>query len=136
MKKRYEVTGMMEWHPVFKVGRSHLQVSFTGGNLCGGASSPAAFETADPVVQKVIESSGYYKSKRIRLSRTWGEPPAKEEPKKPRCLEYNSVDDLQEHLHYDYKIPLSLLQGEEACLREAAKRDIQLVKKPPLKTED
>ena len=67
MKKRYEVKGMMEWHPVFKVGRGSLHVSFTGGHLCGGARTSASFETSDPVVQKVIEGSEPFRSKRIRL---------------------------------------------------------------------
>ena len=67
MKKRYEVKGMMEWHPVFKIGRGTLQVSFTGGYLCGGARTSASFETSDPVVQKVIECSKPYRSQKIRL---------------------------------------------------------------------
>ena len=56
--KRYEVRGMMEWHPEFRVGRTRLKVAFTGGHLSAGGCTPAVFETADPVVQKVIESSG------------------------------------------------------------------------------
>lgn len=60
--KRYEVRGMMEWHPEFRVGRSRLTVPFTGGHLCGGACTPASFETADPVVQIVIEQSAYFRS--------------------------------------------------------------------------
>lgn len=66
-KKRYEVMGMMEWHPEFKVGRTRLQVSFTGGHECSGAHTPAVYETTDPVVQAVIERSNAYISGRIRL---------------------------------------------------------------------
>ena len=67
MKKRYDVRGMMEWHPEFRVGRTRLQVSFTGGHLCGGACTPASFETSDAVVQKVIEDSAAYRSGLISI---------------------------------------------------------------------
>lgn len=69
MRKRYEVTGMMEWHPVFNVGRTRLRVSFTGGHLCGGGTTPAVFETSDPVVQAVIEGSAAFRGNKIRLGR-------------------------------------------------------------------
>lgn len=68
-KKRYDVRGMMEWHPVFSAGRSRLQVSFTGGHLCGGASTPASFETEDPVVQAIIEGSKAFKTGRITIGK-------------------------------------------------------------------
>lgn len=64
--KTYEAPGMMEWHPVFKVGRMRLQLPFVGGHFCGGASSCATFTTGDPVVQMIIESSEAWKSGRIR----------------------------------------------------------------------
>lgn len=70
MRKRYEVRGMMEWHPLFEAGRARLHVAFTGGHLGDGCSVPAAFETGDPVVQRVIESSKEFRSGRIRLART------------------------------------------------------------------
>ncbi len=66
-RKRYEVMGMMEWHPEFMVGKTRLQISFTGGHLCSGAHTPAVFETADPVVQKIIERSEAFRSRRIRI---------------------------------------------------------------------
>ncbi|MBO5445672.1 MAG: hypothetical protein J5995_10085 [Muribaculaceae bacterium] len=72
MKKRYEVSGMMEWHPVFCIGRTRMRVSFTGGHLCGGGTTPASYETDDPVVQAVIEGSAEFRRKRIRLA--WSRP--------------------------------------------------------------
>lgn len=81
-KKRYEVKGMMEWHPVFAVGRARLQVSFTGGYLGDGCSTPAAYETGDPVIQHVIEHSDAFRKGRIRLAWSRGRTapsPAKKE---------------------------------------------------------
>lgn len=66
--KRYEVRGMMEWHPMFAAGKARIQVSFTGGHLGEGCVTPARYETSDPVVQKVIENSSAFKSGRIRLA--------------------------------------------------------------------
>lgn len=68
MKKRYEVKGMMEWHPMFVAGRARVRVSFTGGHLGEGCVSPARFETSDPVVQRLIEKSAAFRSGRIRLA--------------------------------------------------------------------
>lgn len=73
-KKRYEVRGMMEWHPVFVAGKARVQVSFTGGYLGDGCSTPARFETADEVVQRVIENSDAFRKGRIRLAAAWGTP--------------------------------------------------------------
>lgn len=74
MKKRYEVSGMMEWHPVFNIGRTRMRVPFTGGHLCGGGITPATYETSDPVVQAVIEDSAAFRSKRIRLAWSRNDP--------------------------------------------------------------
>ncbi len=65
--KTYEAPGMMEWHPVFVVGRTRLQLPFVGGHFCGGATCAATFQTSDPVVQKIIENSVAFKSDKIVL---------------------------------------------------------------------
>lgn len=123
----------MEWHPVFKVGRSRLQISFTGGNLCGGAATAASFETSDPVVQRVIEDSDYFQNGKIRLARTWDETPQKKEPQKIIAqLEYTDIGNLRDSLHYDYKLPILKLKDEESCRKEAEKLGIQLIKKASL----
>ena len=76
MKKRYEVRGMMEWHPVLRAGRGRVKVSFTGGHLAEGCVTPASFTTSDAVVQRVIENSQYFRTGRIRL----GSQQADDEP--------------------------------------------------------
>lgn len=44
-------------------------MSFTGGHLCGGACTPASFETEDPVVQAIIEGSKAFKTGRITIGK-------------------------------------------------------------------
>ncbi len=133
--KKYEVRGMMEWHPAFKVGRSHIQVSFTGGHLCAGGCTPASFETADPVVQKVIESSAAFKSKRIIVGLK-KELPAPTEPSGTQAstqpafvFEYENIKDVYAFLEDVKGVSPSLLNDEESCHREAAKLGIKLKKK-------
>ncbi|MDE5997619.1 MAG: hypothetical protein K2G77_05340 [Muribaculaceae bacterium] len=151
-RKRYEVRGMMEWHPVFKVGRSSLRVSFTGGHLCGGASTPAYYETADPVVQTVIESSAEFRSKRIRLAmEKFITEPVKEPvcpvrantdsvnpdtPGSPSAIfEYTKEEDIYEYLEQKKGIPVEQLCDMDSCFLEAERLGVTLVKKTSVATD-
>ena len=149
MKKRYEVRGMMEWHPEFKVGRTRLQVPFTGGHLCGGASTPAVFETADPVVQAVIEGSAAYKIKRIRLAAVIddGNPgmerllPGRQNAdacnadeghpgsSPSMTFEYTDTEEIFEFLRYQKDVPQSRLMTPDSCFVEAERLGIELKRK-------
>lgn len=68
MRKTYEVRGMMEWHPMFKAGRTRIRVSFQGGHMCAGGATAATYATSDPVVQAVIERSEAFRKGKIRLA--------------------------------------------------------------------
>lgn len=59
----------MEWQVLIPVGKGHMKVNFTGGTLLGMGSAPAIYTTANPVVQTIIENSGYFQSGRIYLQR-------------------------------------------------------------------
>lgn len=155
MIKRYEVSGMMEWHPVFNIGRTRMRVSFTGGHLCGGGTTPAAYETADPVVQAVIENSAAFRSKRIRLACSRPAPrdnstaasaamplphhatvvlsathsataPKKEQVKVFETMEFESLEDVSDYLHFKRQIPTSRLIDLESCKHEAQKIGIEI----------
>ena len=123
-KKRYEVRGMMEWHPEFAAGRTRVRVSFTGGHLCGGCVTPAVFETSDPVVQAVIERSEAFSSKRIRLAP--GCRPMERGQKAPVKMDFNNLETATEMLHYDKGVPLSQLMDEESCIREGRKLGLEI----------
>ena len=151
MKQRYEVAGMMEWHPVFHAGRTRVRVSFTGGHLCGGGMTPAVFETSDPVVQAVIERSEAFRSGRIRRAwsrsddakdsggNAWHRPVAEA----PRCaeavvrkavkdpgvsetVEFDSLDKAQDFLQFKKHVPTSRILDIDSCIREAAMLGITL----------
>ena len=122
----------MEWHTEFRVGRGRLQVSFTGGHLCGGASSPASYETSDPVVQKVIESSGAFRSGRIRLSmqsQVMGRRlpdllPTPDTSLTP--IEFKDLDEAGDFLQHTKGIPLERLVTLDQCLAEAKRLGLDL----------
>ena len=141
-RKKYEVRGMMEWHPEFKVGRTRLQVSFTGGHLCGGACSPAVFETSDPVVQAVIEKSAPFRSGKIRVGAVREEADDMKKPddkgetvptvavtEKQFELEYEDIEEVFEFLNHAKGVPLARLSTNESCFEEAKRLGIILKKK-------
>lgn len=119
----------MEWHPEFRVGRGRLKVSFTGGHLCGGASTPAAYVTSDPVVQKVIESSAAFRQGRIRLVMEGGHPDRRPVGPTDCVFEYRNLDDLSDFLQFKKGVPLERLSSEEQCFMEAEKLGVVLKKK-------
>lgn len=153
MKKRYEVRGMMEWHPEFVVGRSRVKVSFTGGQLCSGCSSPAVFETSDPVVQLVIERSSAFRIGRIKLTKEKGHScpqPSSEQAAQSRAvrqmatavesdesigkdslrgadMKFGKMEDAVEFLHYKKGVPLAALMDGESCVVEGRKLGINIV---------
>ncbi len=129
-RKKYVVAGMMEWHPIFKTGRTRLQVSFTGGHLCGGACTPASYETSDPVVQAVIEHSEAFRNGKIKIGtqRVIKEKsPVSADP--PIEFEYEDIEEVYEYLHNVKEIPLSRLNTTDSCFVEAGKIGVVLKKK-------
>lgn len=79
-KVTYGVAGLIDWNAKIPVGKASLSVHFTGGALTKYGVTPAEFATADPVVQHIIEHSGYYTSGRIstlRVSEVCAPPGAK-----------------------------------------------------------
>ncbi|MDE5813330.1 MAG: hypothetical protein K2H72_03500 [Muribaculaceae bacterium] len=149
MKKRYDVKGMMEWHTEFKVGRSRLQVSFTGGHMCGGASTPASFETSDPVVQAIIEGSPAFKNGRIRVGSVTQTASTDRQPQPPSAessasvvaeqpaegsgaasqttvVEYKTKTGASDFLQFEKGIPIERLLTAEDCIAEARKIGIDL----------
>lgn len=127
MKKTYEVPGMMEWHPVFKTGRVRMTVAFTGGHLCGGASTPASCETSDPVVQAVIENSGAFRSGRIRVA--MGQQPSPTRRKSTEVFEYSTEEEIYDFLEKKKGVPLERLCNKDSCYTEAKRLDIILKKR-------
>lgn len=133
MKKKYEVPGMMEWHPEFRIGRTKVQIPFTGGHTCGGASTSACYETSDPVVQAIIEGSAPYRGGRIRLKGQSKEKEHNSSCKKGAgnaCVfEYTDIEDVYDFLQREKGIPLDLLCSSDSCFKEAKKLGITLKKK-------
>lgn len=69
IRKTYAVTGLMEWQCRISNGKAHLNILFTGGTLTGFGQTPALYTTDNPIFQRIIEGSGYFKNGRITLYR-------------------------------------------------------------------
>lgn len=122
---------MMEWHPVIKAGRSRIRVTFEGGHFSGSGQTPATFETWDPVVQRVLESSEHFKSGRIRLAH--GFKKENQVNKNQSAYQKNSgemvfdtLSNAREYLIANKKIKRSLLMSQEDCIEEAAKAGLRI----------
>lgn len=69
--KRYGVKGLMEWQCTIKSGKARFSFHFSGGTLTGYGVTPAVYETANPLLQQVIESSNYFKTGKITSLESW-----------------------------------------------------------------
>lgn len=78
--KTYCVEGFIDWQCQIPVGRARATIHFSGGAMTAYGVTPATYSTGDPVKQKIIENSEFYKKGRIKLLRKTGEP----DPVKPR----------------------------------------------------
>lgn len=68
-RKTYGVNGLMEWDTAIPVGKAIMKVHFSGGSLTGYGVTPATFTTEDPIKQRIIENSDYFKSGKIVVVR-------------------------------------------------------------------
>lgn len=63
----YGVFGLTEWQVLIPAGCAKVRVRFTGGSLSGYGVTPATFETSNPYIQRLIQNSPEFRSRRIRL---------------------------------------------------------------------
>lgn len=68
-KKTYGVSGLMEWSAMIPAGSARMHIHFSGGALTGYGVTPAEYSTDDLLVQRIIESSDYFKTGKIQLLR-------------------------------------------------------------------
>jgi len=67
MRNTYGVKGLMEWECQIRNGKTLLHVTFTGGTQTEYGVTPAKYSTDNPVIQRIIENSDYFKRGRITL---------------------------------------------------------------------
>lgn len=132
-KKVYGVIGMMEWHALIPIGKSSLNVKFTGGTLTGYGVTPAKYTTSDAVIQKMIENSEYFKNGRIKLLRVLETMEPKKEmvvetkkiditsadEKELETVEVTSLDDAKEYLKDRFNVSWNKLKSKSAIIETA-----------------
>lgn len=137
--KKYGATGLMEWMCSIAVGGASFSFPFTGGMLNGYGMTPATYVTSNPVYQRIIEDSGYFRSGKIRLLSSSG---AEAEPGRPGkaaeepvpveastaepaggTVEYAEVKNSQQAkavlMGQPYRVALPELSNKESILRKA-----------------
>lgn len=65
MKKIYYAKGMIEWQAAFKHNGIVLRLLFSGGCMGSNGIIPAKYTTDNRAIQRIIESSDYFKEQRI-----------------------------------------------------------------------
>lgn len=69
--KVYGARGLMEWMVNIPLGKSHITFHFTDGNKTAYGVTPAKYQTENPIYQKAIENSKFFKDGRITLVKTY-----------------------------------------------------------------
>lgn len=70
VRKVYGVDGLMSWQiqiPLPYDGYPPVTICFEGGRLTGYGVTPARYVTEDPVIQKLIEGSHWFRTGKIFL---------------------------------------------------------------------
>lgn len=60
----------MEWSAMIPAGSARINIHFSGGALTGYGVTPAEYSTDDLLIQRIIESSDYFKTGKITILRT------------------------------------------------------------------
>lgn len=136
--KTYGVKGLMEWMCNIPVGKTHLQVEFTGGVLTQYGNTPAKFTTDDMLKQAIIENSKPFKNGKITLlsciesqedetrrlegGKTNNETDTDKQQasEAQNVVEVASLDDAKEYLNQKYGIAVRNLRSRQAII-DAAK---------------
>lgn len=69
MKITYCVYGLIEWHLSVPAGMMLIPVEFSGGKISGFGVSPATYTTSDPVVQRALESTSWFRNGKMKILR-------------------------------------------------------------------
>ncbi len=144
--KTYGVMGLMEWQPILHIGKATFRPEFTGGTMSAFGTTPATYTTKDPVIQRIIEDSAYYKSGRIELirenviegsaedSKTEDAPEAdataKVESVAPEAdtetMQFASTGDAANYLNETFGIPKMQLRSRAAVQQAGADHNINI----------
>lgn len=66
-RKTYGVRGLLEWKMTLRAGRARIKIAFTGGSMGGNGVIPAKYTTENAAIQRLIESSEYFRCDKVYL---------------------------------------------------------------------
>ena len=124
-EKIYGVNGLMEWDALIVCGKARLRVRFEGGSSSGFGEAPALYRTTNPAAQHIIETSSYFKEKRIRLLRVIHRPspvnpktPTSPDTPAPPAMtledkEFNDPQQARRYMHETFGVTLAKMMNSE-----------------------
>lgn len=67
--KTYAARGLLDWQMALNVGGAILRICFSGGTMGSNGVVPARYTTENEAIQRIIETTDYFKKGRIILLR-------------------------------------------------------------------
>lgn len=65
-ESRYAVYGLIEWEVLLPAGAAKVRVRFAGGAMSSLGIVPATYATQSPAIKRIIETSPYFLSGKIK----------------------------------------------------------------------
>lgn len=95
MLKRYHIRELLEWKALIPMGNARVRVEFKGGQMGSSGMLPAEFATANAALQRIIESSEYFRSGRITCypPETEGKSVRKVKPKVAKAANVKAAEE-------------------------------------------
>ena len=121
--KTYGVYGLMDWQPIIYVGRAKFSPLFSGGSATAYGETPAKYITSNPVYQRIIETSDFFKCGHIKLlykTESESKPLNNVEEKKYEDLSFPSLGDAASYINQQFGTPRTKLRSRETIV-EAGK---------------
>lgn len=127
--KTYGVYGLMDWQPLIKVGKATFSPLFTGGGATAYGQTPAKYTTNNPVCQRIIENSHYFKAGHIQLlyeNKSESEVEEVKEEAKVTKMSFSSLGDASTYLNDTFGVPKTKLRSRDSIIREGMAHNVEI----------
>lgn len=134
--KVYGVKSLMEWQCVIPYGKTKFHFAFTDGATTSQGVTPARFRTTNPIFQRVIESSSYFKAGKIILEKRVvleadADAPAevaeKESPAEVVEVNVSCLDDAKDYLSEKFGESRTKMRTSKAIIELGEAHNIKFV---------
>lgn len=117
----------MDWQPLIKVGKATFSPLFTGGGATAYGQTPAKYTTSNPVCQRIIENSHYFKAGHIQLLyENKAKKEVSEEPKAEKKTEmsFGSLSEAAAYLNDKFGVPKTKLRSRDSITQSGLDHNV------------